>query len=427
MKETSTDYRHPQRPAPVRLYDTFAGQVPLARVSLDPEVLLAKARRAEGLQDFGPPDPAEPLAVLCRSLQAEAALTPTGRFVQQQRILAALRARLRLVAWRAAHPEVATHDVTAPVVISALQRTGTTLLHRLLAAHPDLRALRSWEALNPAPFPRPTWNGSDKRHAFARRAETVAKYLAPDFFAVHPVDAEAPEEDVILLDQALCSTLPEATIRTPTYAAWVEARDAEPAYRYLHDALQALSAQVGPARWVLKTPHHMEYLDTLLAVFPGARIVWTHRDPLVAVASFCSMVAHARGLVSDDIDPEGIGAHWSRKIGRMIDRALATRDQAPPGTFLDVRYDDLVQDPLGTVHALCDALDLPWSPDIEARIEAARARSPRHQHGKHVYRLADFALDPAMLAERFAPYRTRFVLSEGVSDRRPSSGSIRRS
>ncbi len=408
-RRTSTDYRQPYRPLAVRAYDEVARRVGLLRAGLDPEELLAAAARKEGLSEWGDPDPRDALAVLCRALEDEAALTPMGRIIQRQRLIGALRARLRVNAYHRAHPDASSVALEAPIVISALQRTGTTLLHRLLASTPELRALRSWEALNPAPF-RGGWRGEDPRVAVARRAESAVRYLAPDFFAVHPLDASEPEEDVILLDQALLSTVPEATLRVPSYAAWHEAQDPAPAYAYLRRALQALSHQQGPGRWVLKTPHHMEFLDALFGAFPDARVVWTHRDPLVTIASFCSMVAHAWGLCSDAVDPHEVGAHWSRKIGRMVDRAMAVRAHAPENTFVDVRYDDLVADPVGTVRRVHDALDLPWTAEVEARVHAARERAPREKHGRHVYRLADFGLDQDALAERFAAYRARFGL-----------------
>jgi hypothetical protein len=399
---TSRGYRRPYRPLVVRLGNGLAAAVG-ASASLDPAALVAAARRLEGLHDLGDPDPTEPLAVLCAALDREARLTPMGRFIQRQRIVGALRARLRVRALEAAG---ATAPIEPPIVIAALQRTGTTLLHRLLASDPDLRALRSWEALNPAPFDPPEFRGEDSRKRVARRAEEAVKWLAPDFFAVHPIDALAPEEDVLLLDQALIPTVPEATLHVPTYAAWVEAVDPTPAYAYLRTCLEVLTRQQGPATWVLKTPHHLEWLDVLLATFPGARIVWTHRDPKQTLASFCSMVAHAQGLSSDHVDPEAIGVHWLRKTARMVDRALATRDRVGEDVFVDVAYADLVSDPLAAVRRLYERLGraLPSTRHLEAAIATERAG----RHGHHAYALDDFGLSPAAVDEAFAAYRRRF-------------------
>src|SRR6185503_18919343 len=128
--------------------------------------------------------------------------------------------------------------------------------------------------------------------ALGKLSERTLAWLAPEFFAIHPVEADAAEEDVLLLDHSFTSQAPEATLHVPTYAAWLETQDLEPAYRYLARALKLLSWQKPRQFWVLKTPHHMEYLDELFRVFPGATVIQTHRDPQKTMGSFCSMVAH---------------------------------------------------------------------------------------------------------------------------------------
>lgn len=294
-------------------------------------------------------------------------------------------------------------------MITGLQRTGTTLLHRLLASDPRRRWLASWEALHPAPVK--ASRGEDPRIASAKWAERALAYMAPDFFAIHPVEARAPEEDVLLLDYAFRSTVPEATLRVPTYSRWLEDQDQRPAYRLMATLMRVLSAQRGASkRWLLKTPHHLEWIDTLLEVFPGARIIWTHRDPTTTLASFCSMIAHGRGVFSDDVDPVEIGESWGAKIARMIDRAMDARDRAPEGTFHDVRYEDFVRDPLAAVRRIYAFLGDPLPPHVEARMKATLDASPQHRHGKHRYDLADFGLRANDVRARFAAYRARFAI-----------------
>lgn len=398
-RDTSTDYRRPHRPWPLRLADRV---VPSAWPGLDREHLVRAARRADGLHDFGGPA-LDPLDVLLSSVRDEASLHLVGRLAVRTRVVSALRVRLREQALRQRHPELDRVALPAPVVITGLQRTGTTFLHRLLAADPRLRALRSWEALEPiAPL-----RGPDRRVARARTAERALRWMAPDFFAVHPVETDAPEEEVLLLDHAFLSTVPEATLRVPRYSRWLEEQDQRPAYELLRRLLQALTWARGPDRWVLKTPHHLEWLDVLLDVFPDARVVHTHRDPVEAVASFCSMVAHGRGVMSDAVDPHEVGRHWLRKTGRMVDRALAARD-GREGTFLDVRYEDLTRDPLAQVARVYEHIGLALPADVHARIVARRDAERQHRHGRHVYRLVDFGLAEDQVAERFGAYRARF-------------------
>jgi hypothetical protein len=395
MRETSTDYRRPHRPRPIALANSALGTFGV-RARLDREDLLETAMKRTGLDDFGDPSFHEPLGVLLRSIEDDARLSPLGRFITRERLLGVLANRLRVE-----RAEAVAAPIDDPIVITGLQRTGTTLLHRVLASDQRLRWLASWEALHPAP--------GERRIEDARRAERALAYLAPDFFAIHPVEHLAPEEDVLLLDYAFRSTVPESTLRVPTYAGWLEAQDQRPAYRYMQKLMRVLSAQRGRGnRWLLKTPHHLEWLDVLFEVFPRAKIIWTHRDPAVTVASFCSMIAHGRGVFSDTIDPHEIGRDWGRKIARLIDRAMDARTRHE-GAFIDVRYEDLTSDPMREIRRIYTFLgaDLPLG--VERAMERTIHASPQHRHGRHRYALEDFGLTERAIHDRFAAYRAAYV------------------
>ncbi len=359
-----------------------------------------------------------PWEVLALSLRKEARLHPLGRTIMQQRIVGAMRSRLRVEAAHAADQRLGEEHLASPVVIVGLQRTGTTFLHRMLSSHPELRALASWEALYPAPFRGQLPSDSSR----IRRAESAARavaMLAPDFMAVHPIEAIEPEEEVVLFEQVGLSTGFEATLRVPSYAAWFEEQDQAPAYAWLREVLQLLQAHdrmarqdqpddsrvSTPRRWVLKTPHHLEFLPELAATFPDLKIVWTHRDPCTTVASFCSMVAHGMGLCRDEVDAHEVGAHWLRKTSRMVQRARAFRQAHPELPVLDVAYEDLVADPLGTVGAVLDFAGLDRGPEVHGRLATQRGRTRQHKHGRHVYSLDDFGLDTTDVAAAFAEYR----------------------
>lgn len=377
------------------------------------EALLEAARRRTGLSDFGDSLFLEPLQVLLGSIHAEADLHALGRLIERRRLLDTLTNRLRAEALFSRHPEIAEIDVGEVLVIAGLQRTGTTYLHRLLAADPATRALRSWEALHPAPL------GGGRRLRIAQRAERGLRYLAPEFFAVHPVEAEAPEEDVLLLDLAFMSQTPEAMMHVPEYAAWLEEQDQRPAYRYLRRMLQLLQWQRPgpgrPCRWVLKTPHHLEHLDALFDVFPEARIVQTHRDPASSLPSFCSMVAHARAILSDRVEPREVARHWSRKTRRMLERSLTVR-AATPDRFLDVAYRDLLADAGGEVRRIYRFARLAWDAEVEEAVTASRRHNVKDRFGRHRYALADFGLSPALIDRDFGAYRQRFGLAAENGD-----------
>jgi NAD(P)-dependent dehydrogenase (short-subunit alcohol dehydrogenase family) len=423
-RSTSRNYTRPRRPALVRLYNRAA------RVGSEPfelEALLDSAVRSTGQRYFGDPYFRAPLEVLLDSIEREARLHPLGRAIMGARIGGMLQNRLRIEALFDEHPEIEQLPLERPLVIAGLQRSGTTLLHRLLGADPRARALLGWEALNPAPLAGEGRTGSLRRRALGKLSERTLAWLAPEFFAIHPVEADAAEEDVLLLDHCFTSQAPEATLHVPSYAAWLEQQDLEPAYRYLARILRLLLWQKPRQFWVLKTPHHMEYLGELLRVFPDAVVIQTHRDPQKTMGSFCSMVAHGRGLFSDHVDPREVGRHWLRKVRRMIDRSLSVRDGGAASAFVDVSYYDLVKDPLGEVRRIYAHAGLALTPEAEDAMRQVLAREVQHRHGRHDYGLREFGLNASMVEDELGDYRRRFAIrhekaQNGASDLDPAAG-----
>ncbi|UJR79058.1 sulfotransferase family protein [Sandaracinus amylolyticus] len=413
---TSTDYRRPYRPRVIRLANRLMRGLGGRgwRISLDESSLIEAAEERTGLLDLGDATFRQPMRVLLRAIDEEARLHPIGRYITRERLISTLATRMRLEELVRRHPRIESERTTKPIVIVGLPRTGTTLLHRLLASDARIRTLSSWEALSPVPLD-PA--GADleerqKRVANAQRAESGLRWMAPDFFAVHPVDALAPEEDVLLLDLAFRSTVPESTLRVPSYAMWLEEQDQTPAYRYMKRVLQALQwqrpAEGEHARWVLKTPHHLEWLDVLLDVFPDATIVWTHRDPQQVVPSFCSMLAHGRGVFSDDVDPHEIGRSWLRKGTRMMTRAMDVRKRVGDARFVDVRYGELMENPLAVVRRIEERTGMPWTKDAETRMRDTLRSEVQHRHGVHRYRLSDFGLAERDVDRALEHYRDAF-------------------
>jgi hypothetical protein len=382
--------------------------MPLPR--LDPAALMREARARTRLDEFGPADYVEPLEVLCDSIEREARLHPIGRLILRGRIRGALETRLRAEAMIRRHPEILDIPIEAPIVIAGLQRTGTTMLHRLLASDPRVRSLASWEALSPVPERLGAPRDRDPRIRAAVLAEKGLKAMAPEFFAIHPVEAHAPEEEVILLDLAFRSTAPEATMHVPTYARWLESNDPVPAYRYLERMLKVLTFQHRRDRWVLKTPHHLEFLDALLTVFPDAKIIQTHRDPRKSLASFASMVAHGRAVFSDEVDAREVGRHWGRKITRMVRHGMASRAAHPDVRVLDVSYYDLVREPIAEVERVFRFAGLSFEAETREAALATKKKNPKGKYGAHAYRLEDFGLDAAFVEENLGEYRARHAI-----------------
>lgn len=378
------------------------------RRPLTAQGLLRRAERRAGHSDFGAPDVRAPLERLVAAIEAEARLHPVGRFITAERLTGVLVNRLRIEAMSTRAPGLRDAPLAPLVVITGLQRTGTTLLQRLLSADPRCRPLYAYEAVAPAPRPGAPCGRRDPRRRQARTAERALRYMSPGFFAIHPVEAEGTEEDSILLDLSLYSPVAEATLRVPSYAAWLAAQDMRPAYRYLASVLRVLEAQQRGQWWVLKTPAHLPFLDVLLEVFPQTVVVHTHRDPAQTVGSYCSMIAHSRGIFSDAVDAGELGAELLEQQSRMVHAAMAAREDPAVGPrVLDVGYSELVEDPLAVVERIYAFARRPLSPEARAAMQSTLRRHGQHRFGRHTYRLEDFALDAGRVRAAFAPYLER--------------------
>lgn len=417
LLETSTDYGNPYRPLPISLLNRvgrFAERIGLGG-RLDADRMIAAAKRSTGLSDFGDEWFMEPLHVLVKSINDEARLNTLGNLLQHTRFVSALSTRLRAEQIFKENPDIQETDLGRIILIAGLQRTGTTALHRLLCSNPKLRALYSWEMLNPLPAPNDKQGNERSRISKAKRASKIMRYLAPEFFVVHPIEFDAPEEDIFLLDLSFMSQSPEATMHVPNYANWLEKQDQTAAYEYMYKMLKLMHWQRSGEAWVLKTPHHMEHIDTILNVFPDIRIVQTHREPEQSIASFFSMVAHARGILSDHVDAMEVGQHWLRKSLRLMRRSIEARKSQEPAIFIDILYEDLIRNPIGTLRHLYVKSDLTFDVSVENHAKNIAKKETKDRYGKHVYRLGDFGIDKNRLNDQCAFYRYEY----GLTDKNP--------
>jgi len=360
--------------------------------------LEADAVAATGLDDFGDPSYREGLAALVDSL-GEAQLTELGHAALAQQIGTALRNRLRIVDWHRTRPAVGEASVGAPLFVVGLPRTGTTLLSGLLAADPRRRALYRWEATDPVPPPEAATLTTDPRIATAEAASGLLDALNPGFKTIHHEPADGPTECVTLLAQHFTSLLWETLANLPTYGRWLLAVDQHAAYAHHRMVLQVLQSRA-PGRWSLKSPHHGLALDALLAQYPDARVVVTHRDPVPVIGSLCSLVRSLSGTFSAADHTAYIRTHWLDVAASIVERTAATRSRHPTVAFLDVEYDRLVADPIGVVREIAafDGMDL--TAGVEARMRAYLAAHAADRFGRHEYSLADFALHPDEVRER---------------------------
>ncbi|HEV8559736.1 MAG TPA: sulfotransferase [Actinophytocola sp.] len=382
----------------------MTGATPSSHELLLVDDLLVAARTRSGLAEFGDDWFVEPLRQLVNSLNTEARLTPAGLELTRRRLTALLMDRLRLRALQRAHPEIHDVEVVVAAEICGLPRTGSTLLHRLLAASPRLTSTLSWETSYPIPFPDEGSNAAERKRRARDRAELFLQ-LSPEFAGIHTIEWDGPEEDVILVDRSFLSMSFDSFYRVPSYGSWLRTADHGPAYRELREWLQVLRWQQ-PARagrsWILKSPHHLLAVDTVLDTFPGCKIIMTHRSAVHAVPSYASMVVSITSQYSDDVDALAVGPYWSERFAGTL-RGLGEVRARRPGRFIDVNYQDLVGDPVAEAHRVMTALGFAGAGDDQPfRDYLSHNRSQRH--GTHSYTPEDFGLSAAQLADDFAFY-----------------------
>jgi hypothetical protein len=377
---------------------------------LDADRMLATATRRTGLTDFGDGAFRDPLVRLLRSLEEEARLTLLGRIAAREDLTGMLVNRLLLERDRSRLPDIGAQVVRRPLVITGLPRSGSTFLHGLLAQDPANRVPLHWELRFPSPPPQRATRATDPRIARAARHIRWFHRMNPEFKKIHPVGAELPEECVIVLSHAFLSFEFSSNWYVPTYQAWLEQQDLEPAYRYHRRFLQHLQWGCGGARFLLKAPPHLPGLRALFAVYPDADVIVTHRDPLEVVGSVASLHATLRRTFSRAVDPRRVGPEVSAMLAGDIERGFTARDAgcAPPERFFDVWYTQLMADPIGVARAVYRHFDLPLGPEVEARMRAYLATNPKDRHGAHRYSLEQFGLDGDGERARYRAYWDRW-------------------
>jgi hypothetical protein len=378
-------------------------------VSLDPDELAAEARGRAGAPADAPLRFLPALRRLTASLDTEARLTGAGRQRVHAALVSQLVTQLRADRLLAADPGLDRLPGSGPTFITGLLRTGTTLLQNLLAEHPDVRTPRLWELLAPAAGPGGRW----QRNRLVRAADHyVTEYYtaAPAFRAIHPLDARRPEECHRLTGVTFLADIYALRYRVPTYTAWLREQDVREAYRYHRTLLGCvLSRRPADRSVVLKCPSHLWHLDELAAVYPDANVIRLHRDPEMCIPSVCSLTAVVRAARSSDVDKREIGDYWLEHSAHAL--CALRRDAGPPALrILDIRYQDLMADPVAVASEVCEFAGIARTARAERAMRRFLTRNPQGKHGRHRYTAAEFGLRPDELRARFAGYRANFDL-----------------
>jgi hypothetical protein len=321
----------------------------------------------------------------------------------------ALATRLRVVKYLDDHPELKSRPIEKPVFVFGVPRTGTTLMSNLLAADPARRSPLTWEIDEPVPPATPETLYTDPRALSRLESEKAMLAANPDFGKYYRGSAIYPNEDVFIMAHDFKTLMWESRGKLPQYREWIFSTDVTSAYEYHRLFLQVLGSKA-PGPWNLKMPSHALYLETLLKVYPDARLIWTHRDPITATGSFCSLITLGhRGFTADhqpDIPWIRENQPWQAQL--HADRIMDARAVIGHDRIQDVHYAELLREPIATMKRLYAALGDEFTPEAEAGMRSWLADNPQNKFGKHEYKLAQYGLTPEELRERFARYLSEY-------------------
>jgi hypothetical protein len=387
---------------------------------LDAGQLCEAARRRTGLTDFGEPQLEPALSILANSLEQEADLHPLGRFLMRMHLQGLMETRLRLVdLWRRRRAALATTQVKRPIFITGMPRSGSTFLHELLAEDPANRAPRVWEVMFPIPKYAARSDTPDPRIRQAAACLWWFRRLAPQADAVFPMRAHTPHECVAIQSYSFLSEEFVSTCRIPSYEAFLRTADLRPAYHWQRRFLQHLQSGTAERHWVLKSPDHVYGLEALLAVFPDALIIQTHRDPLEVLKSSCHLTEVLHGLYARPGNRAQLAARESKVLAGVVSRFVNFRDAHPElaDRIIDARYEEIVADPLRVVRQIYERFELTLSHDARRRMETLARQRSRYDHRRPAGASAQPSGAPAD-ATCFERYRSRFNIRLGQTQAR---------
>lgn len=375
------------------------------------EDLMSAAVESTGLSDFGDTGFKQGLEILAASLRDEAKLHEGGVIGQSQEILRLLVNRLRYIDDVKKHPEIRDEKIVAPIVVVGLPRTGTSKLQRVMSGDPGVQRLEVWRLLNPAPFPDEEPGKPEGRIEFAKVVEDTFRTQFPGWMARHPMEAQEPDEELFIMEMSFESSVSAMLARAPTFREFSMACDPRPTYKILFEMMQYLQWQDGGARgrpWIMKSPVHVGYLDTLFEFFPDATVVHCHRDPVKTVPSFATTIHELRKTTTNDIDPVEVGREWFDYWARLTDQYLQVRDSLPLDQIVNATFEEICEDPLAVIGRVYDKAGRELTPEAIAGCRDYDSRRPANHWGAYSYTLEEYGLEEGEIRERFAEYLKLF-------------------
>jgi hypothetical protein len=372
--------------------------------------LIDQARKTTGLERFDSESFREGLNIYLAD--ANQAARPEEMWVRERAlVLKSLVTRLQTTDYLARHPELRTRPIERPVFVFGIPRTGTTLLNNLLAADPARRSPLSWEIDTPIPPPTTATLKTDPRAVARLEAERQMLSANPAIGRMYRFSAIYPNECMFMTIHDFKGLLWEGRGKLPNYRAWLFATDVTSKYLYHQQFLQILQHHA-PGTWNLKMPSHGLWLETVKKIYPDARLVWTHRDPLTATSSFCSLMRTSHNSSIGAPDFAWLGENYPWQALQHANRIMDYRERHGESCMIDVHYADLMRKPIETMRTLYQALGDEFTPAAEVAMRAWLAAEPQGKFGKHEYRLAEFGLDQQRLNKQFERYLSRYEIEK---------------
>ena len=364
-----------------------------------------------GTEDFGPDDYLPGLEMVLLCLDYDPRLTGQGRQIAWNELYKALFARAHAMKAIRECRGVGQIEISQPVIITGVPRTGTTALHKLLALDPQFQGLQTW--LIGAPMPRPARDTWEAHPQFKKTVEELNRRYAavPDRRAAHQMAAEEVDECCLVLRQGFVSNLWSCMWSAATYDLWCQTQSERHCYEHLRRVMQLLGSGEPRKRWLLKNPGHICNLQLVFDQFPDAKVIQTHRDPAKAIPSLCAMLIRNHDVVEEgrrELRARILGQRETEKWAKAIRDAEPVR-AAHVNQILDVTHEDFRRAPMNTVEKIYSFVGIPLSPRVRQAMEQRIAEDPERQFGAHHYRIEDFGITAAGVRERFGNYMVRFT------------------
>lgn len=387
------------------------------------DTLTGMAAAGTGLDDFGDPRRNAGLAVLLDSIAQEswAGMTRPARALAIEYLVHQLESRLRIMADRKAHPEIAARKIIAPLIVVGPPRSGSTLLHTLLSLDPDNMAPEHWICREPSPPPALGAPTQDRLERAEKRMMDLFG-LIPDIFVTHPYMIEEGSGALAecgsdILSMAFTAQQLWCFWGGDIYRRFLLEADHGAALGFHHDFLQHLQWGMSGLRWALKGSDHMLWMGELAAQYPDAKLIWTHRDLSQQLASLASVQSILLGLRGHPVTPEARRAQGRKAIDLQhasVIKAMNARKRAGEARFIDVSYHDVMADPVRTVERIYDRAGLSMSGRHADAIHAWQAAHHQTRHGTHKHSPEEFGMNGEEINALFQPYTERFGFGFGI-------------